>query len=134
MLKAVVEDDRVKREPRARERRRLVPPLAGDDGAREAACQHHRLVAAVLGADERATVDPDHDGSRAALAVAARDDADPVAARREALGEPEGRGRLPGAADGEVADAQDARRHPSRREPAVVVKPVPQAHRCPVRG
>src|SRR5439155_25819458 len=82
MLEAVVEHDRVEGEARAGERGRLVAALAGHDGTRETARQHHRLVAAVLRRDERPTLHAHDDRAGTPLAVAARHDADAVPTRR----------------------------------------------------
>src|SRR5206468_6895345 len=73
MLEAVVEDDRVEPEARAREPRGLDPTLAGHDRAGEAMGEHDRLVSALRRRDERLPALADHDHAATSLAVAPGD-------------------------------------------------------------
>src|SRR5262249_24130152 len=130
MLEAVVEHERVEPEAATGLGRRLRAALPGHHRPGEAPRQHDRLVTAVLWRHQWRPPLPDHHDTAATLAIAACDDADPAPATGERPREPQRRGRLAGAPDGEISNAQHARRHPGLAQPARVVEPIAQ----PARG
>jgi hypothetical protein len=127
VLEAVVEDERVGAELLHGEARQVGAARPAQHArAGEPPREQEGLVAGLARAEEDARAVGDHARVAPARAVAAREQRDAPAAREEALGDGDRRGRLPRAAHGQVADRDHRRRGPRRSRDAGAVQRPPR--------